>query len=314
MTDRRQAADADRRTQAFSGKSTKIACKFLPGLLLVGFIPGAAQDDDAQVHIVPAASLAAPATQVTQPDASRQDRKDNDQEQQPAPDEKITVPAGTRLSLALVRSLSLKHTRPGDNINLQFIFPVTAGNRMIIPPGTYLQGVIDQVMDRDRSYEVMSMRLRSADVIFATGYTVSIPGPLDVNPTYGKLARRLSPRTPGQVPVMADTGGPTLPPLPPLPHVGPSIGAMIGISLGIAAAATVGVLIAYHNHDFLMEAGTPVEIILSAPLVLDANSANQAVRQFANAPPEIVRPPRRMRTCWTTGTPDYPSTPYPCPY
>jgi hypothetical protein len=313
MSYRWQAAKAASWRQLIPGNSRiKTVRNFLPGLLLLSFIPGVAQDDDAQVHIVPVASLAAPATQAAQPDASRDDSKSP--EEQAAPDEQITLPPGTRLSLALVRSLSLKHTKPGDNVNLQFIFPVTAGQRMVIPPGTYLQGAIDQVMERDRAYELMSLKLRSADVIFTTGYAVSIPGPLDVNPTYGKLARRHAPKTPGQVPVMAATGDPTLPPLPPLPHLGPSMGELIGIGLGVAAAAATVGFIAYHNRDFLMEAGTPVEITLSAPLVLDANQVNEAVRQFANAPPQIVPPPRKMRTCWTASTPDFPSTPYPCPY
>jgi hypothetical protein len=309
------------------GSSIKIVPNLLAGLLLLSLIPGAAQDNDAQVHVVPVASLAAPVTQATQPAASPQDTKREDmkredtksedtksQDQQPESSQEITIPAGTRLSLALVRSLSFKHTKPGDNVNLQFIFPVTAGDRMVIPPGTYLQGIIERVKERDSAYQVMSMRLFSADVIFSTGYTVSIYGPLDVSPTYGKLARRLYPKSAGRVPVMADTGGPTLPPLPPLPHVGPSMGEMIGIAVGVAAAAAIAGFVVYHNHDFLMEAGTPVEITLSTPLVLDANQVTDAVQLFAKAPPEIVRPPRTMRTCWTAGTPDYPSTPYPCPY
>src|SRR5215472_1632384 len=314
MIHHRQAAGVNRWRQVLPENSPiKIVSSFLPGLLLLSFIPGAAQDDDAAVHVVPVASSswAAPASQATSPDASPQDPKRQDQQ---VTDETITLPPGTRLLLALVRSLSIKHTKAGDIVNLQFIFPVTAGQRMVIPPGAYLQGQIDQVMERDRAYELMSVKLRSADVIFATGYTVSIPGPLDVNPTYGKLARRRSPKVPGQVPVLAATGDPTLPPLPPLPHVGPSMGEILGISLGIAAAATVGFVVAYHNHDYLMEAGTPVEITLSAPLVLDAGQVSAAIQQFANVPPQIVPPPRKMRTCWTTGTPDYPSTPYPCPY
>jgi type IV secretion system protein VirB10 len=315
-----QAAESFVLKVLLPGKSgIKTVRNFLPGLLLLSFIPGAAQYDDAQVHIVPVASLAAPATQATQPGASRQDTKSQDvksEDQQPESPQEVTIPAGTRLPLALVRSLSFKHTKPGDNVNLQFIFPVTAGDRMVIPPGTYLQGIIEQVTDRDRTYEVMSMRLFSADVIFATGYTASIYGPLDVSPTYGKLARRLPfrPATPGQVPVMASTGGPTLPPLPPLPHVGPSMGEMIGISVGLVAAAATFGYVVYHNHDLLMEAGTPVEITLVTPLVLDANRVTDAVQLFAKAPPEIVPPPRRMRTCWTPEQPGFPSTPYPCPY
>src|SRR5215470_4381099 len=277
------------------------SCAFLAMMVLIGW-PAGAQSDAPHVEIMPARWAVAQQQQVQVPQS----------QQPPAEESEISIPAGTRLSLALFRSISFKHTKSGDPVHLQVVFPVTVGNRMVIPPGTYVQGVVDAIKRGNRRYEVLAMRLRWADIIFATGYTVSISGPLDVDPTYGALSRP-APRS-KQVPVMADTGPPQLPPLPPLPSLGPSPAVITGIVFGTLAAATVGAVIWYHNRDFLMEAGTPVEIILTSPLVLDEGSVTAAVKQFSAAPPEIVPPPRRMRTCWTTGTPDYPSTPYPCPY
>src|SRR5215469_1867762 len=282
------------------------SCAFLAMMVLIGW-PAAAQSDAPRVEIMPAKLLMTQA-----PVQEQQVQEPQSPQQPPAEESEITIPAGTRLSLALFRSISFKHTKSGDPVHLQVVFPVTVGNRMVIPPGTYVQGVVDAIKRGNRRYEVLAMRLRWADIIFATGYTVSISGPLDLDPTYGALSRP-APRS-KQVPVMADTGPPQLPPLPPLPSLGPSPAVITGIIFGTLAAATVGAVIWYHNRDFLMEAGTPVEIILTSPLVLDEGSVTAAVKQFSAAPPEIVPPPRRMRTCWTTGTPDYPSTPYPCPY
>ena len=286
----------------FAGNRLQVPCAFLAMMVLIA-LPAAAQSDAPHVEIMPATWAVAQQQQVQEPQS----------QQPPAEESEITIPAGTRLSLALFRSISFKHTKPGDPVHLQVVFPVTVGNRMVIPPGTYVQGVVDAIKRGNRRYEVLAMRLRWADIIFATGYAVSISGPLDVDPTYGALSRPASPRS-KQVPVMADTGPPQLPPLPPLPSLGPSPAVITGIVFGTLAAATVGAVIWYHNRDFLMEAGTPVEIILTSPLVLDDSSVTAAVHQFSVVPPEIVPPPRRMRTCWTTGTPDYPSTPYPCPY
>src|SRR5260370_1235745 len=145
--------------------------------------PAFAQDvvlyDDAQVEILPSPAVLA---QVT----TQQPQVQQPQDQQPAPgDNKITIPAGTRLSLALYRPLSFTHTRPGDSVHLHFVFPVTNGNRIVIPPGTYVQGIIDEITRYDRRYEVLAIRLRSADVIFTTGYIVQISGPPAVPPTYG---------------------------------------------------------------------------------------------------------------------------------
>jgi hypothetical protein len=292
------------RLKVFASSRVQIACALLAMMTLIAG-PAAAQSDDPQ--IMPAAFIQAQSAPQEQANQAAQSQ------QTPAEESEITVPAGTRLSLALFRSISFKHTKPGDPVHLQVVFPVTAGNRMVIPPGTYVQGVVDAIKRGNRKYEVLAMRLRWADIIFATGYTVSLSGPLDVDPTYGALSRPVSPRS-KQVPVMADTGPPTLPPLPPLPSLGPSPAVITGVVFGSLAVVAVAGVIWYHNRDFLMEAGTPVDIILTSPLVLDDSSVTAAVQQFSAAPPEIVSPPRRMRTCWTTGTPDYPSTPYPCPY
>jgi hypothetical protein len=265
--------------------------------------PATAQDDNPQVHIVPVASFG----QTEQPSAPGLEA--TRQEQQAATnDVKITVPAGTRFSLAVAQAISSKHTKPGDSVNLQFVFPVAVGSRMVIPPGTYVQGIVDEVTRKDRHYEVLAMKLRSTNLIFSTGYTVSIPESVDVHPTYGALALPDSPYT-TRPPVMAAAGTTTD---FPVPHM-PSFGKILGIMFGAAAAVTVVALVIHSNRDFYMEAGTPVELLINSPLVLDESSVSAAVQQSSKVPPRIVRPARRMRTCWTTATDDYPSTPYPCP-
>jgi hypothetical protein len=272
-------------------------------ILILMASPARAQDDNPQVHIVPVASFA----QTEQPPAPGLEA--TRQEQQAATnDVKITVPAGTRFSLAVAQAISSKHTKPGDTVHLQFVFPVVVGSRMVIPPGTYVQGIVDEITRKDRRYEVLALKLRSANLIFSTGYTVSIPESVDIHPTYGALALPGSPYT-TQPPVMAAAGTTTD---FPVPHM-PSFGKIIGITFGAVAAVAVVALVIHSNRDFYMEAGTPVEFAVNSPLVLEEGSVSAAIEQFSKVPPHIVRPARRMRTCWTTATDNYPSTPYPCP-
>jgi type IV secretion system protein VirB10 len=308
MTNHQGSERADRRGMMSSRISqARNICGFLATLALAAGLSVAQSDgDDPQVQIVPVVRRAG---QATQPNRPAQNSQSRDQEPT-STDFGLTVPAGTRLPLALARSISFKHTRPGDEVNLQLVFPVVVGGRMVIPPGTYVQGVIEEITRHNRAYEVLSMRLSWANVIFSTGYTVSIPGPLEVNPTYGKLAPPDSPNA-GPVPVMAATP-PAPPPLPPLPNLGSTAVKITAIVFGSLAAVAVTTVVLYHNRDFLMEAGTPVEIELSSPLDLDENNVAAAVEQFSKAPPELVRPPRGRRTCWTSD-PNYPPTPYPCP-
>src|SRR5579871_4186698 len=73
----------------------------------------------------------------------------------------FTLPAGTRLPLGLLRPLSVKSAKPGTDVYMQVTFPVAAGSQMVIPPGTYLQGVIEKIIRRDRSRATLEFELRS---------------------------------------------------------------------------------------------------------------------------------------------------------
>ena len=57
----------------------------------------------------------------------------------------MTVPAGTRIPLVLKHAISTKSVRPGGPVYLQTNFPVAQDNRILIPSGTYVQGVVDSV-------------------------------------------------------------------------------------------------------------------------------------------------------------------------
>jgi hypothetical protein len=238
------------------------------------------------------------------------------QQTPPAAAMTITLPAGTKLPLGLVRPLSVKHAKPGDNAYLQVTFPVTVGSQMVIPPGAYVQGVIDKIVKRDRARELLEFEMRSGSLIFSTGYTVNIAGTVDVAPGTAELRPPASGAPgPGQdVPAMSAVGTtPALPPLPPLPSMGNGArNAMIGLGAAAAVGTTVAVVLANRGSDIEMAAGTPLVIVLSAPLELDRESVLAAVRQYsgqvANAQPPIVQPPVKPRICHDPGTPGTPDT------
>src|ERR1700740_2407824 len=68
--------------------------------------------------------------------------KDKDASEAPL---RVIVPAGTKIPLALKHAISTKSVRPGDPVYLQTTFPVAENNRILIPAGTYVQGVVDSV-------------------------------------------------------------------------------------------------------------------------------------------------------------------------
>jgi len=222
----------------------------------------------------------------------------------------VTIPAGTKLQLGLARPLSVKKTKPGDNAYLQVTFPVSAGSEMLVPPGTYLQGTIGKIVRRDRNRALLQFELSSASLIYSTGYTVNFPVAVDATPVVAQVTLP-GPGQPQNVPpvgAMAATGT-TPPPLPTLSLGNGPRNALIAV--GVAGAVGVAlVALAVHHSDIYMDVGTPIEIVLPAPLTLERERVAMAVQQYslqvASNPPAIVQPPPKM--CYDAGTPGTPDT------
>jgi len=227
------------------------------------------------------------------------------------------LPPGTKLPLGLLRPLRLK---AGRDIYLQITFPVTVGKQMVVPPRTYIQGVVAKIIRKDRRREKLEFEVRSANMIFLNGYTVPIAGTVNIATTNAALQAPPPRNSHGQpVPALAAVGGiapPALPPLPPLPDIGKTARtAMIAIGVVGAVAITTAIVLAARS-DPEVEVGTPLEIVLPAPLFLDAGRVMAAVQQFnqqaSNAPVQIVQPPVKPvrppqpSMCYDPGTPSTP--------
>ena len=86
---------------------------------------------------------------------------------------------------------------------------------------------------------------------------------------------------------------------------------MIAIGV-IGGAATVAAIVFSLRSDPYLEVGTPLQIILPAPVFFDPDRVMAAVQQYDQqtryAPPQIVQPPVRPRICYDPGTPGTPDT------
>ena len=71
--------------------------------------------------------------------------------------------------------MNTKSAKPGDGVYLASTFPVVVGNRVMIPAGVYVQGVVDRVAQagRGKGRSSICTLLRSS---FPNGSVVEIPG------------------------------------------------------------------------------------------------------------------------------------------
>ncbi len=95
-------------------------------------------------------------------------------EQSAKSNEKILIPAGTRIGVVLENGISTRSAKPGDSVYLQTSFPITQNNRIVIPVGSYLRG---ELIDSKRPGKIKGkgeFRLRLNTLILPNGYTVNL--------------------------------------------------------------------------------------------------------------------------------------------
>lgn len=192
------------------------------------------------------------------------------------------VPAGTTVALTLMTPIQSKTTKTGDTVRAVVAFPVTVGSETAIPAGTYVEGLVNAVDKHGPSVKIHFTRM-----VFANGYSA----PLDAMNTKAAVEwlRPAPSAGPQRVGELAWGGGPPLPvlrrsvaldqtypqppPLPPLPQVGPSKGAIIGAAVGGAAAIVVLAVLTTHHRSgnyVLFDSGWQFQMTLETPLTLDA--------------------------------------------
>ncbi len=100
----------------------------------------------------------------------------------------ITVPAGTKVPLALKQGITTKNAKEGDPVYAQTVFPVTENDRMIIPAGTFVQGTVRRVQRPGHVKGRAQLQMSFTSMIFPNGYTVMLPGTVDGTPGSEKMS------------------------------------------------------------------------------------------------------------------------------
>ena len=193
----------------------------------------------------------------------------------PVPESELTVPAGTKVLLAVQSPVNTKTAKPGDGVYLISTFPVIVGSHVLIPSGVYVQGVIDQVERPGRVKGRAKLLMHFTTMIFPNGQVVSVPGGVNNLPgsdsakvknaegeieqggSKGKDAGNIAKGAAGG----AGIGG-----------IGGSVGGspLAGIGYGAAGGAAAGLVytLLTRGNDIMIAQGQSVEMIMQRPLVL----------------------------------------------
>ena len=184
---------------------------------------------------------------------------------------RMTIPAGTKVPLALKQAISTKSAKEGDPVYAETTFPFVVDDRIIIPAGTYVQGRISHVRRPGRVKGRAELLMHFTSMIYPSGYTVVLPGSVDNMPGAGSTSMKDSEGT-----IRQDSEkGKDIKTAAGTASTGAIIGGVTnggkGAAIGAAGGSAVGLAIALlsRGSDVRLEPGTSVEMIIQREVTLD---------------------------------------------
>jgi type IV secretion system protein VirB10 len=193
----------------------------------------------------------------------------------------FVIPAGTKVPLAMINSVSTKTASQGERIYLETVFPILANGRIVIPPGSYVAGTVTDVKRPGRVKGRGELYVRFDSLTLPNGVTRDFRarmGSLDgtapdtLDKTEGKVKSEGNKagdlKTIGEAAgAGAGVGG-----LAGAAAGHPGMGAGIGAAAG-AAAGVVGVLLT-RGPEAVLEKGTTMEMVLDRQLEFSPSEIN----------------------------------------
>jgi hypothetical protein len=190
----------------------------------------------------------------------------------PSSENRLTIPAGTKIPVVLKHAISTKSARDGDPIYAETNFPFVLNEKVLVPPGTYVQGKIMHVQRPGRIKGRAEVLIHFTTLIYPSGYTVMLPGAVDNVPGADKTSMkgeegtiRQDSQTGEKVGKAAGTAA-TGAVVGGLSNGGK--GALIGAGIGGAVGTAIAMLT--RGNDVRLESGTTVEMVIQRPIDLDA--------------------------------------------
>jgi hypothetical protein len=218
--------------------------------------------------------LTALSVMAQQPPEAQPKLKTRDEAPAKSGDQPWVVPAGTRIPIQLQQPVSTKDAQPGDAIYARTTFPILVDGNLMIPPGTYVQGVVDSVRRAGRIKGTAELRFHLTTLIYQNGYSLDLAALVEQAP--GNPGTHM--KEPGTVQHDSEKAK-------DLENVGKaaSEGAMIGsaagalsgglrgVGVGGVSGIAAGTLIAIltRGTDVRFETGTVVDIALTRAVPVD---------------------------------------------
>ncbi len=197
------------------------------------------------------------------------------------PDE-IVIPAGTKLPISLTNAISTKSNQQGDPVYAQTTFPVVLNGRIVVPPGTYVQGRIMQIKPAPRFKGRAEVMMHFTTLIYPSGYTVMLPGSIENAPAVDKAKVK---DKEGTIRADSDKGSKAATVAVPAAEGGALAGGLASGSrggalagAGLGAAVGVGIAMLSLGNEVRFMPGTTLEVVLQRDVAVNSERIRAAAQ------------------------------------
>ena len=201
-------------------------------------------------------------------------------------DKEYNVTVGTHIPLSLINSVSTKNSVPGDRVYLETVFPILVDGKIVIPPGSYVEGTITEVQRPGKIKGRGEFHLRFDSLTLPNGATRDFRA--RVSGLDGRANEELD-RKEGTIRSEGNKSG-DLRTIGETTATGAGLGGLIGAASGSAgmgagigaaagaAAGLMGVLFT-RGPEAVLAKGTTLEMVLDRQVKFDESELD-----FSNSP------------------------------
>jgi hypothetical protein len=214
-----------------------------------------------------------------------------------------TVEANTKVPLALINSVSTKHSAEGDRVYLETVFPILVHGRIVVPVGSWVTGTVTQVKKPGRVKGRGELYVRFDSLTLPNGVTRDFRGRID---TLDGNAKSEVDRSEGRVRSEGNKAGDART-VGEAAAAGTSVGVIaggvagnygMGAGIGAAAGAAAGMagVLLSRGPDAVLAKGQTLEMLLDRPISFEESELNfgdYRPRATAGAPPPDPANPNR---------------------
>jgi type IV secretion system protein VirB10 len=195
------------------------------------------------------------------------------------------VPANTTIPLRLLYTINTRTVQPGQAIYCETIFPITVGNRIVIPRGSSVKGSVTQVVRPGHVRGKAQIGIRFETLILPNGTTLHLRATLSGFGGTGQEGFQPKESKVEGAPSKGDNAGKVAETTITGAEIGTIAGAasgspLKGLGIGSLAGAAGGVvwILASGKKQIVLPSGTNLELQLSVPLTFSRDDVEPPSR------------------------------------